>query len=95
MVHIKKIFKKKKEFVDISLFFFFWPHSENLVPQPEIEPVLPAVEAQSLNHWTAREVPVDISLKPPHKPRSFDSRTSNLMFLCYKAKPSNASINPM
>ena len=23
-----------------------------------IEPVLPALEAQSLNHWTAREVPV-------------------------------------
>ena len=27
-----------------------------LVPQPEVEPVPPAVEAQSLNHWTAREV---------------------------------------
>ncbi|XP_073665439.1 solute carrier family 22 member 18 isoform X11 [Tursiops truncatus] len=29
-----------------------------LVPQPGIEPVPPAAEAQSLNHWTAREVPV-------------------------------------
>ena len=28
-----------------------------LVLQPGIEPVPPAVEAQSLNHWTAREVP--------------------------------------
>ena len=28
-----------------------------LVPQPGIEPVTPAVEGQSLNHWTAREVP--------------------------------------
>ena len=28
-----------------------------LVPQPGIEPVPPAVEAQSRNHWTAREVP--------------------------------------
>ena len=28
-----------------------------LVPQPGIEPVPPAVEARSLNHWTAREVP--------------------------------------
>ena len=28
------------------------------VPQPGIEPLTPAVEAQSLNHWTAREVPV-------------------------------------
>ena len=27
-----------------------------LVPRPGIEPVPPAVEAQSLNHWTAREV---------------------------------------
>ena len=29
-----------------------------LVPWPGIEPVPPAVEAQSLNHWTAREVPL-------------------------------------
>ena len=28
-----------------------------LVPQPGMEPVPPAVEAQSLTHWTAREVP--------------------------------------
>ena len=27
------------------------------VPWSGVEPVLPAVEAQSLNHWTAREVP--------------------------------------
>ena len=27
-----------------------------LVPRPEIKPVPPAVEAQSLNHWTTREV---------------------------------------
>ena len=27
-----------------------------LVPQPGIEPMLSAVEGQSLNHWTAREV---------------------------------------
>ena len=26
------------------------------VPQPEAKSVLPAVEAWSLNHWTAREV---------------------------------------
>ena len=26
-----------------------------LIPQPGIEPMPPAVEAQSLNHWTARE----------------------------------------
>ena len=28
-----------------------------LVPQLGIEPVLPALEAQGLNCWTAREVP--------------------------------------
>ena len=28
-----------------------------LVPHPGIESVLPAFEAQSLNHWTTREVP--------------------------------------
>ena len=29
-----------------------------LVPQPGIEPLPPAVEAQRLNHWTTRDVPV-------------------------------------
>ena len=29
----------------------------DLVPSPGIEPMSPAVEVQSLNHWTAREVP--------------------------------------
>ena len=33
-----------------------------LVPQPGIEPAPPAVEAQSLNHWTAREVPIHFFL---------------------------------
>ena len=28
-----------------------------LVPQPGIEPIHPAVETWSLNHWTAGEVP--------------------------------------
>ena len=40
-------------------FFFFFPGCacEILVPQPSIEPTAPALEAQSLSHWTAREVP--------------------------------------
>ena len=29
----------------------------DLVPQPEIEPGPPAMGAQSLTHWTTREVP--------------------------------------
>ena len=40
---------------------FFWPcHSAGglLVPWPRIEPLLPAVEACRLNHWTAREFPL-------------------------------------
>ena len=45
---------------DVKCFFFFlatpggvW----DLSSRPGIEPTLPAVEAWSLNHWTAREVP--------------------------------------
>ena len=29
-----------------------------LVPQLGIKPMPPSVDAQSLNHWTAREVPI-------------------------------------
>ena len=39
---------------------YFWPcHVARgiLVPWPGIEPVLPAVEVQSLNHWSTREFP--------------------------------------
>ena len=43
-----------------SIFFLsFWPHHAAcgiLVPQPEMEPAPPAVEAQSLNLQTTREV---------------------------------------
>ena len=34
-------------------------------PQRGILPMLPAVEAQSLNHWTAREVPERGYLEAP------------------------------
>ena len=42
------------------LFLFFWLHHVAcgiLVPQPGIEPMPPALEEWSLNHWTAQEVP--------------------------------------
>ena len=42
------------------IFIVFWPHRAAcgiLVPQAGTEPAAPAVEARSLNHWTAREVP--------------------------------------
>ena len=45
--------------------FSFWLHLEAcgiLVPQPGIEPVFPAVEVWSPNHWTTREVPILPSL---------------------------------
>ena len=44
----------------LYFFFFFWPCRAAcgiLVPGPGIEPMPPAVEAQSPNHWEAREVP--------------------------------------
>ena len=43
-----------------TVFFFWSPRAACgiLVPQPEIKPVPPALGAQSLNHWTAREVPI-------------------------------------
>ena len=46
--------------VETTVCLFIWLcHAayEILVPQPGIEPAPPEVEAWSLNHWTAREVP--------------------------------------
>ena len=55
-------FKKILTLEQLVLGFFFSFRSpcaacKILVPQPGIEPLSPAVEAQSLNRWTAREVP--------------------------------------
>ena len=53
-------------FFFLSFFFFFWLHRAAcgiLDPQPRIEPVPPAVEEWSLNHWTTREVPGTLFLK--------------------------------
>ena len=55
----------------ISQFYFvlfFWPCCVAcgiLVPWPGIEPVPPALEAEGLNHWTAREV-LNYILKAPY-----------------------------
>ena len=50
-----------------SVFFltYFWPACRILVHQPGIESALPAVEAPSLTHWTARKV-LPHSLNPLH-----------------------------
>ena len=45
----------------IYIFFFFGRAAYGiLIPRPGMEPVPPAIEAQSLNHWTTREVPTNI-----------------------------------
>ena len=45
----------------LTLFcFVFWPccTAQGIsAPEPRMEPLLPEVEAWSLNHWTVREVP--------------------------------------
>ena len=49
-----------RRFIHFILLLLFWlcrTACGILVPRPGIEPVPPAVEVQSLNHWTAREVP--------------------------------------
>ena len=75
----------------LSFYFFelFWLcllASGILVPWPGIEPAPPAVEAQSLNHRTAREVPAILELlySPPFYHHSFPwiySPTVNSCFL--------------
>ena len=54
--------------VFVFVFFFaFWLHRAAcgiLVPRPGTEPKSPAL---SLNHWTAREVPMIISLYHKHQ----------------------------
>ena len=64
------------EVLFLLLLFLFFGRTEGLwgilVPQPGIEPMLPAVEARSPNHWTTREVPPKVLFfltpqKPPEK----------------------------
>ena len=56
----------------VWIFFFFFIYLASpdlscsmwdLVPWRGIEPVPPALEAQSLNHWASREVPTNAFLK--------------------------------
>ena len=45
-------------FYFLFLFFNFWPNlaaCRILVPRPGTEPVPPAMEVRSPNHWTTRE----------------------------------------
>ena len=45
---------KELNFLFCFIFIYF---CGILVPQPGIEPALPAVKVQSLSHWTTREAP--------------------------------------
>ena len=50
--------KRWEEAIFLSLFFgCAGEQCRILVPQPVIKPMRPALAAQSLNYWTAREVP--------------------------------------
>ena len=56
-----KIFKLDANILLFVFFGVFWLHHTAcgiLVPQLGIEPTPPVLEVQSLNHWTAREVPM-------------------------------------
>ena len=46
---------------------FFWPCCVPcgiLIPWPRIEPVPPAMEVESLNHWITKKVHISLSLRP-------------------------------
>ena len=73
-----------KYFKNLISFFNIWLHCEAcriLVPWPRIEPMSPAAEAWSLNHWTTREVPrLDFS-KPCHSTIIFMTHTHSCKHL--------------
>lgn len=47
----------------LLLLLLFWPcNMWDLIPQPRIEPALPALEAQSPDHWMTKEVPFSFLL---------------------------------
>ena len=49
-----------------------------LVPPPGIEPIPPAMEAWSLNHWTTREVPISVCLETTYHEFVHISSVSNV-----------------
>lgn len=56
-----------------QVFFFFLaaPHGlQDFSSHPGIELVPPTVKAQSINHWTAREVPVPLTFESLETQRS-------------------------
>ena len=53
----------KADFLMQLIIFFGCTAYGILVPHPGVEPISPVLEAQSLNHWTSREVPAVANLK--------------------------------
>ena len=58
-IYTSRIRLSKHQIVCLRLVLFWLNHvaCRILLPQPGIEPTTPVFEAQSFNHWTAREVP--------------------------------------
>ena len=68
----------------IFFFSFFWLRRAAcriLDLRPGIKPVPPAVEAQRLNHWTTREVPIMFSIGPRSKNSLKDELFSDFLFM--------------
>ena len=53
----------KADFLMQLIIFFGCTAYGILVPQSGVEPISPVLEAQSLNHWTSREVPAVANFK--------------------------------
>ena len=62
------------------MFWFFGPTTCGiLVPWPEMETAAPALEAQSLNHWTPRKVPAWFLLFIPYNNSAQAAWLSNIL----------------
>ena len=85
-----------------SFFKKFWifgratQHMGSLVLWPGIEPVPPAVEAQSLNHWTIREVPQLRSFTCPRIPSKspLGIQSCLLCFFCSRTVSQSSAFFP-
>ena len=64
-----------------GFFCLFCAACRILVPWSEIKPAPPALEAQSLNHWTTREVPVMTCFKVSQVVIWTNSRKWQILFL--------------
>ena len=74
-LEFKRTTREASQVAEVS-FFLFLPHHESCgisVPWPRIEPMLPAVKAWSLNHWTTREFPRGV-IDPFHKAGPYQVR---------------------